>query len=118
MQKTIALSLLLLATTLQAAVTPEPLTRVCTVTLSYEKADRTLEHVLAILDEVAEQRVQIVCLPAECVPTNGGSAAQTALQAIATKARARRIFIASGLLEKDGPKVYSTTRASRWAGAL
>ena len=43
---------------------------------------------LALLDQAAAQKSQIVCLPEECVPTDGGGNARKALEAIAKAAAA------------------------------
>jgi predicted amidohydrolase len=83
--------------------------RVCAVCQSWEEKDRNLQHVLDMLDRAAAERAEVVCLPEECVPTDGGPAAQAALDAIAKVAAARSMMIATNLKEKDGDKLYSTS---------
>ena len=69
---------------------PGKTARVCAVCQSWEAKDRNLPHVLKMLDRAAAERADIVCLPEECVPTDGGQAAQAALEAIAKVAAADR----------------------------
>ena len=76
---------------------------------SWEAKDRNLPHVLKMLDQAAAERAEIVCLPEECVPTDGGQAAQAALEAIAKVAAARSMIVAANLKEKEGDKLYSTS---------
>ena len=69
-------------------------TRICAVSQSWEAKDRNLAHVLDILDRAAAQRAEIVCLPQDCVPTDGGASAKAALDAIAHAAAERKMFVA------------------------
>ena len=87
----------------------EKAVRVCAVTQSWAAKDRTLKHVLEMLDQAAAQRAEIVCLPEECVPSDGGASAQAALEAIARAACQRRLWVAANLKEKAGGKLYSTS---------
>ena len=83
--------------------------RVGAVCQSWAARDRTLGHVLAMLDRAAAAGAQIVCLPEDCVPTDGGPDAKAALEAIARKAAAGKMTVAANLKEKEGDKLYSTS---------
>ena len=54
---------------------PGGTTRICAVCQSWEAKDRNLPHALEMLDRAAAQGADVVCLPEECVPTDGGPAA-------------------------------------------
>ena len=88
---------------------PAKKARVCAVCQSWEAKDRNLDHVLKMLDQASSERADIVCLPEECVPTDGGQAAQDALAAIAKAAADRKMIVAANLKEKEGDKLYSTS---------
>lgn len=83
--------------------------RVCAVSLSWASKDRTLTHVIDLLDRAAAQRAEIVCLPQECVPTNGGEAAVAALTAIAKTAARHKMYVVANLREKQADKLYLTS---------
>ena len=83
--------------------------RVAAVTLSWVGKDRTLPHVLGMLDRAATERAEIVCLPEDCVPTDGGPSARAALETIAKATAGHKFFVAVPLAEKDRGKVYSTS---------
>ncbi len=83
--------------------------RVAAITQSWAKENRTLAHVLDMLSKAAEQRSQIVCLPEECIPTDGGAQAAAAVKAISEAAQKHRMYIAANLKERDGAKLYSTS---------
>ena len=105
-------SILFLGMTLLAHVEPPALareTRICAVSQSWAAKDRNLTHVLAILDQAAAQRAEIVCLPQDCVPTDGGESATTALETIAKAAAERKMYVVANLKEKGGDKLYSTS---------
>ena len=97
------------ATQMAEAAKPGNMVRVCAVCQSWEAKDRNLQHVLTMLDRAAAQRASVVCLPEDCVPTDGGPAAQAALAAIAKVAAAQRMTVAVNLKEKEGDKLYSTS---------
>lgn len=105
----ICVLLLVSAAWAQEGVKPGKAVRICAVCQSWEAKDRNLPHVLKMLEQAAEERAQIVCLPEECVPTDGGPAAQAALDAIAKTAAARSMMVVANLKEKDGDKTYSTS---------
>jgi predicted amidohydrolase len=88
---------------------PARAARLCAVSQSWAAEDRNLGHVLAILDQAAAQQAEIVCLPEDCVPTDGGAAAQAALEAIAAQAAERKLYVAANLKEQDGDRIYSTS---------
>jgi predicted amidohydrolase len=83
--------------------------RVAAVSQSWAAAERTLPHVLSLLDQAARQNAQIVCLPQDCVPSQGGDDAQAALEAIGRAAAARKLYVVANLKERAGPKLYSTS---------
>jgi len=62
-----------------------------------------------MLDKAAAERADIVCLPEECVLTDGGQAARAALDAIAKAAAGRSMIVAANLKEREGDKLYSTS---------
>lgn len=84
-------------------------TRLAAVTLSWADQDRTLSHVLAMLDRAAEQGAQIVCLPQECVPGDGGASATSALDAIRQSAAKAKFCVAANLKEAAEGKTYLTS---------
>ena len=92
----------------EPAATPKTV-RLCAVSQSWASKDRNLDHVLAILQQAAEQRAEVVCLPQDCVPTDGGPAAQAALDAIAGAAAKGKMYVAANLQERDGGQRYSTS---------
>jgi predicted amidohydrolase len=117
------LVLVLLATSVagvdgQQAKKPAKTVRLGAVSLSWAEKDRNLKHVLEMLDQAADLRADIVCLPQECVPTDGGTAAQTALAAIAKAAASHRMYVAVNLREKSADKVYLTSHLIGPDGAL
>ena len=72
-------------------------------------ADRTLPYVLERLAEAAAQKANIVCLPQDCVPTQGGDDARAALEAISKAAAAGQMYVAANLREQADGKRFSTT---------
>ena len=93
----------------QGVQTPTKPARVCAVSLSWANKDRTLKHVLEMLDQAAAQRAEIVCLPQECVPTDGGETALAALAAIARKAVSHKMVVVANLQEQEAGRVYLTS---------
>jgi len=86
-----------------------PAAGICAVTQSWAPENRNIEHVLDMIDRAAGQRADIVCLPQECVPTDGGEDAKTALDKIANAAAAQKIHLVANLKEKAGDKLYLTS---------
>ncbi|HOD82866.1 MAG: Formamidase [Planctomycetes bacterium ADurb.Bin126] len=70
---------------------------------------RSLEAVLGVLERAAGERAQIVCLPQECVKTEGGADAKAALEAISQAAKRHGLYVAANLREKAGDKTYLTS---------
>lgn len=101
--------LALVTTCIATDSTPGKAVRIGAVCQSWQAKDRTIDHVLDMLDRAASERADVVCLPEECVPTDGGPAAQAALEAIAKAAAAKSMTIAANLKEKEGDKLYSTS---------
>ncbi len=106
---TAILIVLSLAAIGQAAEKPGRTPRICAVCQSWEAKDRNLGHVLDMLEQAAAEHADIVCLPEECVPTDGGTEAQAALDAIAGVAAKRSMMIVANLKEKAGGKLYLTS---------
>ena len=86
-----------------------PPARIAAITLSWDSENRDLAAVLAMLRKAAAERAQIVCLPQECVSTDGGAAAEAALAAIAKVAAEGKMVVAANLLENAGGKRYCTS---------
>lgn len=97
------------ATLVSAAAPPGRPVRVGAVSQSWAAADRTLPHVLSLLEQAATAKAEIVCLPQDCVPTAGGEDAQAALAALAKAAAAGRMYVAANLREQADGRLYSTT---------
>ncbi len=83
--------------------------RICAVCQSFEAKDRNLGYVLKMLERAAADRAEVVCLPEDCVPTDGDADAQAALAAIAKVAAARSMIVAVNLKEREGEKLFSTS---------
>ena len=101
------MALLIAASSLQL-LAAEP-TRIAAITLSWADKDRTLAHVLNMLDRAAKERAQIVCLPQECVPTDGGAAAVDALEAIRQAAAKAKFHVVANLKEQADGKTFLTS---------
>jgi predicted amidohydrolase len=111
---TFTLALVLVAASAAAcdaeeAKAPPKTVRIAAVSLSWADKDRNLQYVLEMLNEAAAQGADLVCLPQECVPTDGGAAARAALAAIAKAAAGRKMYVAANLREKEADKVYLTS---------
>lgn len=98
-----------LAAPAQGIQVPAKTARVCAVSLSWADRDRSLRHALELLDQAAAQRAEIVCLPQECVPTDGGESARIALTAIAQKAAQQKLYVVANLQEREAERVYLTS---------
>ena len=83
--------------------------RIAAATQSWAAKDRTLNHVLALADQAAAQRSDIIVLPQDCVPTDGGPAAAAALEAISKLAARKKLHVVANLQEKCEGKLYSTS---------
>jgi len=114
----LVLTLATVAVTRAESNEPAEATRVCAVSQSWEAEDRNLAHVLEILDRAAAERAEIICLPQDCVPTDGGASAKAALDVIAKAAAKRKMYVVANLKEKDGSKLYSTSYLVGPDGAL
>ncbi len=79
------------------------------VTLPWSDEGRSMETVLDRLDEAAACRSDIVCLPMECVKTDGESIPGPISTAIADKAREHKMYVIGNIREKDGEKSYITS---------
>ena len=90
---------------------PEPYARVIVsvVTLPWSDEGRSLETVLRRLDEAGACRSDIVCLPMECVRTEGETIPGPLSDAIAAKAREYGMYVIGNLRETDGNQRYVTS---------
>jgi predicted amidohydrolase len=79
------------------------------VTLPWSDEGRSMETVLDRLDEAAACRSDIVCLPMECVKTDGEPIPGPISTAIADKAREHKMYVIGNVREKDGEKSYTTS---------
>lgn len=84
--------------------------RASVVTLPWSDEGRTLKTVLDRLDEAGSaDQADIVCLPMECVKTDGEAIPGPISQALAEKARHYRMYVIGNIRERDGDKVYVTS---------
>lgn len=84
--------------------------RASVVTLPWSDEGRTLKTVLDRLDEAGSaDQADIVCLPMECVKTDGEAIPGPISQALAEKARQYRMYVIGNIRERDGDKVYVTS---------
>lgn len=84
--------------------------RASVVTLPWSDEGRTLKTVLDGLDEAGlADQTDIVCLPMECVQTDGEAIPGPISQALAEKARQYRMYVIGNIRERDGDKVYVTS---------
>lgn len=84
--------------------------RASVVTLPWSDEGRTLKTVLDRLDEAGiADHADIVCLPMECVKTDGETIPGPTSRALAEKARQHRMYVIGNLRERDGGKVYVTS---------
>jgi predicted amidohydrolase len=79
------------------------------VTLPWSDQGRSLETVLDRLDEAAACGSDIVCLPMECVKTDGQPIPGPISTAIAAKAREHGMYVIGNLRETDGSRTYVTS---------
>lgn len=79
------------------------------VTLPLSDEGRSLPYVLDRLDEAGSVRSDIVCLPMECLKTDGEAIPGPLSDALAAKAREYAMYLIANLREKDGEKTYVTS---------
>lgn len=106
------------ATSAAQSADPPKFARVCAVSLPWHDGNRAIGPVLSALADAAEQQAEIVCLPEECVATDGGPAARAALDQIAAAASTHRFYVAANLREREGEKVYLTSYLIDPAGKI
>jgi len=94
--------------------------RASVVTLPWSDEGRSLDYVLDRLDEAGlAGESDIVCLPMECVKTDGESIPGGPLStAIAAKAKEYGMYVIGNLREMDGDKVYVTSFLCDRKGAI
>lgn len=83
--------------------------RASVVTLPWSDEGRSLPTVLDRLDEAGAVGSDIVCLPMECVQTEGEPIPGPISQAIADKAAQWRMYVIGNLREREGDRVYVTS---------
>lgn len=84
--------------------------RVSVVTLPWSDEGRALKTVLDRLDEAGEtHHARIVCLPMECVKTDGETIPGPISQALAAKAKQHAMYVIGNVREKEGNKTYVTS---------
>lgn len=110
----LSLALTILGTSALAAEGPQDKraaknARIGAVSLSWAEKDRNLGHVLEMLEQAAAQRADVVCLPQECVLSDGGESARAALREIVRAAARHRMMIVANLREKADDKTYLTS---------
>lgn len=76
------------------------------VTLPWSDEGRSLEVVLDRVDEAAACGSDIVCLPMECVKTDGEPISGPISTAIAAKAREHGMYVIGNVRETEGEKTY------------
>jgi len=87
-----------------------PRVRVSVVTQPWSDEGRTLKAVLDRLDEAAlADHADIVCLPMECVKTEGEAIPGPISRALAERASRHKMYVIGNLRERDGAKVYVTS---------
>lgn len=93
----------------EAAVRASGVVRLAGACQLWSDHGRSVEAVLGLLERAALERAQIVCLPQECVKTEGEADAKAALEAIAKTAKRHGLYVAANLREKTGDKTYLTS---------
>jgi predicted amidohydrolase len=84
--------------------------RVSVITLPWSEEGRTLKTVLDRLDEAGSADYSdIVCLPMECVKTDGEAIPGPISGALAEKAKQHRMYVIGNIRERDGGQVYVTS---------
>lgn len=83
--------------------------RVSVVTLPWSEEGRSLGTVLDRLDEAGSVGSDIVCLPMECVKTDGETIPGPISEAIASKAKQYRMYVIGNIREREGQSSYVTS---------
>lgn len=83
--------------------------RASVVTLPLSVEGRSLPYVLDRLDEAGMQDSDIVCLPMECVQTDGETIPGPITEALAAKAEQYEMYVIGNLREREGEKTYVTS---------
>ena len=83
--------------------------RASVVTQPWSDEGRTLETALDRLDEAGDVSSDIVCLPMECVKTDGEPIPGPISEAIAAKAKQYQMYVIGNIRESDEGKVYVTS---------
>jgi predicted amidohydrolase len=90
-------------------VAPARKVRVSVVAQRWCDEDRTLEAVLAKIDEAARDGADLVALPQECVKTPGEPLPGPISNALAERARQHHLYVIGNIREKDGGKTFVTS---------
>jgi len=83
--------------------------RIAAVSQSWAAADRTLDHVLALLDRAGAEKAELVCLPLECVPVADAEASRTVLERLRQSAAEKKFYLAANLAEYAEGKRFLTS---------
>ncbi|NPV45707.1 MAG: carbon-nitrogen hydrolase family protein [Armatimonadetes bacterium] len=92
--------------------------RASVVTLPLSDEGRSLPYVLDRLDEAGTQGSDIVCLPMECIQTDGETIPGPLSETLAAKAKQYGMYVIGNLRERDGDKTYVTSFLLDRQGAL
>jgi predicted amidohydrolase len=92
--------------------------RASVITLPWSDEGRSLESVLDRLDEAGMVGSDIVCLPMECVKTDGEPIPGPISDAIADKAKQYGMYVVGNLREVEAEKHYVTSFLCDRSGAL
>lgn len=91
---------------------------VSVVTQPFSDQGRSLETVLDRLDEAASAGSDIVCLPMECVKTEGEPVPGPISDAIAERAARHHMYVIGNLREREGDQTYVTSFLCDRSGAI
>ena len=92
-----------------AAKRPSERVLASVVTLPWSDEGRSLKTVLDRLDEAGAVGSDIVCLPMECVKTEGEAIPGPISNALAAKAKEHGMYVIGNMRERDGDKTYVTS---------
>jgi len=83
--------------------------RIAAISLIWDEGYRTLDQALQALDEAGVLKVDLACLPQECVDQPPEPIPGPASEAIARKAAQYGMYVVGNLREKEGDKTYVTS---------
>ena len=83
--------------------------RISVATQVFTDQGRTLDAVLALIEEAALDRADILLLPQECVKTDGEPIPGPISNAIAAKAAEHQMYVIGNIREREGDRIYVTS---------